>query len=175
MALAQPKAPVEVPETEMWKATPSLRAAILPTVGVLLALIIIEVIIRALMNWISGGVSGGILGWRWLVYFFVLLVFAGWRCLLQITQHYRLTNKYLYVERGLLSRQTEIVDLRRLRDFDLAEPFLIRIMGLGNIKITSSDETQSTTVLVDLDKPREVLSQFQRAYEKRRPTMIQME
>ena len=161
--------PADAPETEMWSATPSLRAAILPTVGVFVAIVVVEVAIRFLFK------PSHFVNWWWWAYVAVLLIYLGYAWLRQISVHYRLTSKYLYVERGLLSRETEVLDLRRVRDFDMSQPFMSRLVGLGQIVIQSSDRSTQRFVLRDLDRPQIVLSYIQQAVEKRRPTMLDIE
>ncbi len=57
---------------------------------------------------------------------------------------YRIINGVLQIESGILSRRTEMIELFRVRDIVEERPFLMRLAGLGNIAIVSSDATSPT-------------------------------
>ncbi|MGV3772899.1 MAG: PH domain-containing protein [Verrucomicrobiales bacterium] len=50
------------------------------------------------------------------------------------TQRIRLTN-------GILSKRTDEMELYRVTDMTLVEPFTLRMLGKGNIELTTSDTT----------------------------------
>jgi membrane protein YdbS with pleckstrin-like domain len=52
---------------------------------------------------------------------------------------YRVHDGVLEVERGLLSRRTDLLELFRVRDIASERPFLMRLVGLGNVVLLSND------------------------------------
>jgi uncharacterized membrane protein YdbT with pleckstrin-like domain len=60
---------------------------------------------------------------------------------------YEITTERIKVGTGLLSRQTTELELYRVRDYTLVEPFSLRIVGCGNIVLTTADRTTPHLVL----------------------------
>ncbi len=52
-----------------------------------------------------------------------------------------LTNQRLMIRSGLFSKETEEIELYRVKDWTAHEPFLQRMLGFGSVKIVSSDRT----------------------------------
>lgn len=63
-----------------------------------------------------------------------LWLYLGARC----TQ-YQLTSERFIWKRGVLSRRSDQVELYRVRDVSLVEPWWLRPMGLGHVGVWSSD------------------------------------
>lgn len=74
-------------------------------------------------------------------------LFFGLTWLQRFNTRYRLTSQRLIVERGILSRQTDEIELFRVVDTKASESLAERIVNLGNITVTSADRTGS--VLID--------------------------
>src|SRR4051812_44660218 len=54
---------------------------------------------------------------------------------------YRVHDGVLEVERGMLGRRTDLLELFRVRDIASERPFLMRLVGLGNVVLMSNDLT----------------------------------
>jgi uncharacterized membrane protein YdbT with pleckstrin-like domain len=59
----------------------------------------------------------------------------------------RITNQRMIISEGVFSRRTEEVELYRVRDVGVVEPFLYRLVGIGNVIIKSTDKTDPDMVL----------------------------
>lgn len=59
--------------------------------------------------------------------------------------HYRITTQRIVIDRGILSKKTEQLDLYRIVDFTVERPFGQRILGTGNLRLHTFDK--STPVL----------------------------
>ncbi|MEA1938746.1 MAG: PH domain-containing protein, partial [Pseudomonadota bacterium] len=81
------------------------------------------------------------------------------------TTVYLLTNQRLLVTWGFASRTTEGVELYRIRDYRLASPPHLYVLGLSRIRIESTDKTTPQFYLYSL--PNGAL-----AYELLRDTII---
>ncbi len=63
---------------------------------------------------------------------------------------YTLTTERLIIKTGVLTRTTDEIELYRIKDIRLIEPFLQRLVGLSVIEITSSDRTNPTISLAGI-------------------------
>jgi uncharacterized membrane protein YdbT with pleckstrin-like domain len=55
-------------------------------------------------------------------------------------RRYRVTTERLRLSRGILSRKTDEVELYRVKDYVLVEPFWLRLFGLGDIVMQTTDD-----------------------------------
>ena len=60
---------------------------------------------------------------------------------------YEITTERIKLTTGLLSRHTTELELYRVRDYTLVEPLSLRIVGCGNILLTTADRTTPQIVL----------------------------
>ena len=70
-----------------------------------------------------------------------------------IGQHVRLTDQRIILRLGILSRKTEYLELYRVTDLQVAEPLFQRMLGYGQLVITSTDQDQAGLVLRGLKDP----------------------
>jgi uncharacterized membrane protein YdbT with pleckstrin-like domain len=71
----------------------------------------------------------------------VFLIVPFWKWLVVRCTEMTLTNQRLKVRTGVFSRRTSELELYRVKDTSLDEPFILRLVSLGNIEIISSDRT----------------------------------
>jgi uncharacterized membrane protein YdbT with pleckstrin-like domain len=62
-------------------------------------------------------------------------------------QRYEITSERIKVTTGLLSRQSTELELYRVRDYSVVEPFALRLVGCGNIVLVTADRTTPQLVL----------------------------
>ena len=148
---AAARATREVPEVEVWKGSYSPKAM----VGLwLLAIVVsvIGVIVGALRTGYLGYILGGIaLYWLWLG---GLLVWRRWDV------SYRLTNQRFFHKKGVLSRVIERIEVIDMDDVTCLQGPIERLMGIGTIKITSSDRTHPEIWLHGIENVQAVSQQF---------------
>ena len=75
----------------------------------------------------------------------VAIILVKWlqnRC-----RRYEITTERLRVSRGVFSRTTDEVELYRVKDYVLIEPIFLRLFGLGNIVLTTTDDANQRVVL----------------------------
>ncbi|MBL9205520.1 MAG: PH domain-containing protein [Opitutaceae bacterium] len=75
----------------------------------------------------------------------VLMLVVRW--MLNRATSYELTSQRLKIHRGILSRSLEEVELYRVKDYVMDRPLLLRMVGLGNLTLVTSDATTRTIVL----------------------------
>jgi uncharacterized membrane protein YdbT with pleckstrin-like domain len=76
--------------------------------------------------------------------------------LVRISTEYRVHRDSLEVESGLLSRRVDNVQMFRIRDLGLSQSLLARVLGVGDVTLTSTDRTSPRLVLRGVAGPREV-------------------
>ncbi len=101
--------------------------------------------------------------------FFCWLIFpifiAVWKWLENRCRIYEVTTERIKVTRGVFSRQTEEVELYRVRDYRLEEPFWTRIFGLGNIVISTTDNSNQVVVIRAIPEPDSLRDQIRKHVE----------
>jgi len=60
---------------------------------------------------------------------------------------YELTTQRLRIRTGILSRKVDELELFRVRDYSIEQPFLLRLVGLGNLTMVTSDATTPTVAM----------------------------
>jgi uncharacterized membrane protein YdbT with pleckstrin-like domain len=68
----------------------------------------------------------------------------------------RITNQRMIISEGVFTRRTEEVELYRVRDVGVIEPFLYRILGIGNVIIKSTDKTDPDIILKGFANAHEI-------------------
>ena len=99
----------------------------------------------------------------WLV---VPLLIAFWVWLVLRMTTYELTTERFRVRSGVLNRKMDELELYRVRDYKLDQPFWLRLFGLGNIELQTSDlSNPSITIraIRDCEAVREQLRTYTEA------------
>lgn len=72
----------------------------------------------------------------------IVPIFIGLTRYLQTKNHvFELTNERLKMTEGIFSKVTETLELYRVKDIEILQPFFYRMLGLENIKVNTSDLT----------------------------------
>jgi len=105
---------------------------------------------------IGGGVVAVIYNlWPVAIGLFLLgLIFFIIPIILVRTVRYRISNYRIDYERGLLGRKIDTLELWHVEDLSFSQSFFDRMMGCGDIKIISHDETTPQLLLRALPNPR---------------------
>ena len=101
----------------------------------------------------------------WLV---VPIFVAIWRYLLIRNQRYELTDQRLRIYRGVLSRRVDEIELYRVKDSRFEQSFFMRLVGLGNVLLMTSDVLNPGAVIVAIPDARQVREQLRNLVESRR-------
>lgn len=80
----------------------------------------------------------------WLV-FPLLIIF--WKWLVIRNTRYELTTQRLRMRHGVLNKKTDELELYRIRDYKLDQPFFLRMFSLSNIILETSDRSHPQVVL----------------------------
>jgi uncharacterized membrane protein YdbT with pleckstrin-like domain len=69
----------------------------------------------------------------------VAMVFAAYRYLYIRKAIYLVTREYIRITRGILFRQIDTVELFRIKDYAVTEPFLLQIFSLMDVHLKTTD------------------------------------
>ena len=75
------------------------------------------------------------------------VVVALWKWIRTNATKYHLTTERLHVTTGVFSRKTEDLELYRVKDYHINEPFTMRVFGLADIILNTTDDGNPTIYL----------------------------
>jgi len=84
----------------------------------------------------------------------LFLIIPAYFHLRQKLVRYSLTDTTIEIDRGLISRSTQNVPLRRIQDVTVTSTFFQRILGFGDIVVDNASENGSKVILDNIDSPR---------------------
>ncbi len=98
----------------------------------------------------------------------VSLILIIWKYLEVKNQVYELTNQRLKMHSGVLSKKIEEIELYRVRDTQFEQPFFLRLFGLGNVILFTTDSTSPEIILPAIPNAQGVREQIRNAVEETR-------
>lgn len=101
----------------------------------------------------------------WLI---VPIFIAIWKWIVLRTRRYELTNQRLFYSWGVFSKHHEELEVYRIKDFRVEEPFLYRIFGKGNVILQTSDRSTPDFVMEAVARPRDLADKIRQQVEQRR-------
>src|SRR3712207_2899729 len=90
----------------------------------------------------------------WLV---VPIFIALWKWLVVRNIEYELTSERLRLRQGVLNKRLDELELYRVRDYRLEQPFWLRIFSLGNVIVRTTDTMNPLVVLRAVQRSEDVL------------------
>jgi uncharacterized membrane protein YdbT with pleckstrin-like domain len=96
----------------------------------------------------------------WLV---VPLLVILWKWLAVKFTKYELTTERLRLRHGVLNKETDDLELYRVRDYKLVQPFWLRLFSLGNVVLKTSDRSHPE-VTIKAIKDGEAMRELLRKY-----------
>ena len=102
-----------------------------------------------------------------LVYLFLFwtIVIPLYRYLKTRFTIFELTNDRFRTKIGILSQKVDELELYRVRDYEVFKPFLLRLFGLGNLTLITSDKTHPKIEMKAIKNPEIVLELFRKNVE----------
>ncbi len=91
---------------------------------------------------------------------------AIWRYLQVKCQVYQLTTERLLITTGIFNKSTETLELYRIRDLQVTQPFFERLFGLHNIHLITTDSTTPQIVIEYLPTALGLPDKFRDCIEK---------
>lgn len=125
-----------MPEQPIWTGSPSQVKNAVPFFFSALALFAILFVSLVVYDWPPG------IGFAVIPVIYVLC-----RRLSVRSQQFELTSERLLTSRGFLSRTTDSLELYRVKDMRIVQPLRLRLFGLENIELITSDATSPVVVI----------------------------
>ena len=91
-----------------------------------------------------------------------------WRYLDTRFREYEVTSERIRITTGVLSKRMDELELYRVKDTSIEQPFLLRIFGLANLLIKSSDASTPYLTLVAIPQVRVLRENLRGSVEKMR-------
>lgn len=85
--------------------------------------------------------------WQWIVVVFTLGLGWIYYWLVSLSTSYEITSQRVRIERGLLSKNKDSVEVFRIDHFDLHKPLGMRLVGHCLLHLRSSDSSFATVIL----------------------------
>ena len=98
----------------------------------------------------------------WLV---VPIIIAIWKWLTLRNIRYELTTERLKIRQGVLNKELDEIELYRVRDYRLEQPFWLRLFGLGNILLNTADTSNPFVLLRGVRESEQVYEQIRKYVE----------
>ena len=117
--------------------------------------------------------------WGFLLLLPVPIGIAAWKWLELKCRVYEVTTERIKVSRGIFSRRTDEMELYRVKDLTLIEPFFFRLFGLGSVIITTNDASTPTLTIHAVKRVKELREELRQAVEvcreKKRVRLAELE
>ena len=101
-------------------------------------------------------------------YFTFMLLLWTWLKVSVI--EYKIVGERLSIKSGVFNRITDELELYRVKDYGLSEPFFLRLFGLGNLTLQTSDSSSPVVILEAIGDGQLLLSKIRHRVEKLRKT-----
>ena len=108
--------------------------------------------------------------WVLLFWLVVPLLVLLWQWLVIRNTVYELTSERLKLRRGVLNKHLDEVELYRVRDYQLERPLYLRLFGLGNITLRTSDRSHPSVRLRAIRDGEQLYERLRAAVEQCRAT-----
>lgn len=154
---AKPPQPTDAPE-HLLTLGPTLKFVKLGYVLAVLAALVLTVLISLVVSAVSP--------WVPVVIGLALLLIPAFYHIRQRLVRYTLTPTMIEIDRGVVSRTTQNVPLRRIQDVTVSSTLLQRVLGLGDVIVDNASEDGGKVIVKNIDAPRkfadELLNQLRR-------------
>jgi membrane protein YdbS with pleckstrin-like domain len=134
-------------ERTLWQEYPSMRTATPLLVAIAIAYVIVGLITLSVT-------SDRSVFWMISLGFLVLFVIVLVKFLVRLRSlRYRVSNQRIFIERGLLNKRTDEIELEHYKDVFVNQTFWDRMTGCGDIEVVTGDATTPTVHIIDVVDP----------------------
>lgn len=92
---------------------------------------------------------------------------------------YEITNERIKLIRGIVSKRTDELELYRVKDTSLVEPFIYRLFSVGNISVVTNDASTPKLELTAIKNAKEIREQLRASVEecrtRKRTGLVELE
>ncbi len=103
--------------------------------------------------------------WAFLLLLPVPLGIAVWKCLELKSRVFEITTERIRILRGIFTRRTDELELYRVNDISVVEPFLLRALGLGHVVLTTNDTSTPVVTISAIPRVKELREELRKSVE----------
>ncbi len=103
-----------------------------------------------------------------LCFLVVPLIYAYWKYIENKNTIYELTNQRLKIRTGVLNKKINDLELYRIKDYTLEQPFYLRLFHLSNLKLDTSDKSQHNFIIPAIENGEELMDKIRELVESLR-------
>ena len=81
---------------------------------------------------------------------------------------YELTSQRLKISSGILNRKLDELELFRVKDYAMDQPLFLRMVGLGNLTLVTSDASSPTVTISAIANVEDVREKLRNAVQAER-------
>lgn len=96
------------------------------------------------------------------------LLIMGWKWLVLANTRYELTTQRLRTRTGVFNKHLEELELYRVRDYRLEQPFYLRMFSLANITLQTADRTSPNLMLRAVPRGEQIREEMRTYVEEAR-------
>ena len=96
------------------------------------------------------------------------LLLALWKYFDTHLHRFEITDQRILEHKGIFSRTTDEVELYRVKDLSHERPFLLRLVGLSNIILDTTDRSNPMLHIKGLKQGQQLKEQLRNAVDRRR-------
>lgn len=96
------------------------------------------------------------------------VIWMLWKYLLIRTWRIQITDKRIIESKGVFSTTTDELELYRVKDIRLSQPFWLRLVGLSNIELITSDKSDAYLIVPAIRNGKSIREELRTAVEQRR-------
>lgn len=133
-------------EDKIFSITPTIKFVVVGYVAAIVAAFILVALVSIFLP-VVGSVPAVVVG-------IALLLIPAFYHLRKKLVRYTLTDTTIEIDRGLVSRTTQNIPLRRVQDVTVTASVFQRLLGYGDIQIDNASETGGKVILDDIDSPK---------------------
>lgn len=157
----------EALERTLWTGTPS-QWINFPQYVLWLSVFVVLIALGVMM-WESMQVTlPAAMLWALVIAAFIPLFVIAWKCAIVATTQYELTTERLRTRWGVFNKHLDELELYRVRDYRLQQPFFLRLVSLANITLQTSDRSHATFTLRAISSAESVREQMRTHVEEAR-------
>jgi hypothetical protein len=159
------------PEQTLWEGSPSLALVYGKILGLIIRVVVLIVLGYLIIEIGLPALEGlspdfrdliepkaAMISWLVVAVLLIALVPSAAAIFSAIAQikntHYKVTNQRILIERGVLSKSLEEIDMRSVDDTEFGQSFVERLFGIGEVSIVSTDKVAPKVVLRGIRDPR---------------------
>lgn len=83
---------------------------------------------------------------------------------------FEVTSQRLRKTTGIFSKQTEDIELYRVRDYKILQPFFLRLFGLGTVELITIDKSSPHVIIPAVKDPKGLLDMIRENVEHSKST-----